>query len=94
MTWERTAEEWPPNICRRCDVAYYADEDANPEDREHWVSPLRSARGGGTVHIKRINVTAGMRPYTRAAMALADGKPVTYCGLEIVVDAAGLRTRP
>lgn len=78
-TWERVSE--PPNVyvCRRCQLGYSADENVKPDEREHW-----RASSSDTVHIKRVNLTPGMRPYTRAAMALQDGKPVTYCGREIV----------
>lgn len=77
VIWRPTPEEYPPAMCRRCDRGFYADEEADAEERENWIAPT------GKPHIKRMNLTRDQHTYGRAMLALEAGKPVTYCGLVI-----------
>ena len=75
MTWPTIDEEYPKQCCRRCDVAYYADDDAEDEDRVNVQAP------SGVVHIQRpADFTKG---FSAGVLIMMQGDKATYCGLRI-----------
>jgi hypothetical protein len=77
MPWEVVTEEMPSRTCRRCDVAWYADDDADAEDRVNLRAP------SGVVHIQRTDVGREQTQVSAALLVLLRGGKATYCGLEV-----------
>ncbi len=77
MTWENVTEEYPPDLCRRCDVAYYADDDADPDER------VNVRHGNGRVHIERLHLPESATRFREGGVLLVNGHRVTYCGLDM-----------
>ena len=70
MAWETIDEEYPPNTCRRCDRAYYADDAA---DARINIS------AGASVHIERLTLGRA----SAAVLIILFGGRATYCGLRV-----------
>ena len=75
------------SLCRRCDIAYYADDSIEPSERVN----VRRCDGGGRVHIERVSVGDAPQRHARGTLSLMLGGRVTFCGIEIE-DANDART--
>lgn len=76
--WYIVPEEFPGNTCRRCDVAWYADDEADADERVN----IRK-RDSQATHIERHDVPMAQEKMTAGFLILARGGRVTYCGVEI-----------
>ena len=76
VTWQRIDDEYPTQMCRRCDVAWFADDEADADERAFYRAP------SGVVHIQRMTLNERSTYATANLIALA-GHPVTYCGTRI-----------
>ena len=74
-TWHTIDDEFPDHLCRRCDVAYYADDDG--DERIHWQAP------SGVVHIERDDIRSDQVTFSAGLLIRMQGDRPTYCGLRV-----------